>query len=193
MDACQGKIQDHERRRRSLAAQLTRAQDAQVRLEAELDAATPDAGMIEQLEENLKEAEDEKTFEEGQYEDLIVQRDKLDAESRQQKTTLDAMQEEVSWLEVELGKAQAKAEKLKNKREEALRAKNAALESLENVRENKSLWEQSRDDQMIEVEGRLAEAVLICPRIEVPEGETQDSLTKKQKRVAREREAGERE
>jgi chromosome segregation ATPase len=169
------------------------AQENVERLEAELSAATPDDGMIEQLEAMLQEAENEKAFEEGQYQDIVVQGDELDKQAKTQKRSLEDVQRRVGTVNMELGKARTKADQLKNKREEALRNKNEALDQVQAAQHNKTQWEQARGDQQAKIEGVASEAAQICARVEVPEGESHDRLMKKLERVQKQREQNERE
>lgn len=189
---CKRNIEAHARQKRDFTLQFQQAQEEVERLDSELSAATPDAGMIEQLEESLQEAEREKEFEEGQFQDIILQMDKLNAENRENKSNLEAAQKHIQQLKDELSKASAKRENAKNKREDTLRKKNLALEEVQKAQDNKSEWEQERDKQMATIESTMSEARQICERVEVPTGETFNSLHRRLQRLQREREESER-
>jgi chromosome segregation ATPase len=193
VDACQRKVTEHERLRRELKIRAQTAESNVERLELELSAAAPDSGMLEQLEESLKEAQEERKFEEGQLDDILAQKDKLDLLSREQKDSTTAAKGVIEQLNVELDKLARNAEKLKHKREQALREKNSALESVEAAAQTKSRWEEQRRELMSRVQRDTSLAEQICARGEVPRGETLDSLDRKRARLARERVESERE
>ncbi|KAF2267665.1 dna repair protein-like protein rad18 [Lojkania enalia] len=185
-------IQNHDKEKRQLKIQFQTAQESVERLESELSAATPNAGMIEQLEEALRDVQNEKDFEEGQYQDTIIEKDKLNAEARGSKSSLEEAQDRLSSLNIALGKAASKADKMARKREEVLREKNRALEEVHAAERNKTEWEQKRGAQLGIVEENTQYAMLISSaRVEVPRGETHDSLMKKLDRLVTEREESE--
>lgn len=189
---CKRNVHEHSRQGRNLNVAWQQAQENVERLEAELSTATPDDGMIEQLETMLQEAEREKEFEEGQYQDLILQGDELDKQAKTQKKSLEDVQRRIATVNMELGKARSKADQLKNKREEALRNKNEALEQVQAAQHNKTQWDQARGAQQVKLEGVASEAAQICQRVQVPQGETYDRLMKKLERVQQQREQNER-
>jgi hypothetical protein len=186
--ACQNKLSEHRERKRHLKIKYQEAQDNVERLEAELSAATPDAGMIEQLEESMEEVRRERDLEAGQYQDLVVQKDKLDRDNRKNKDNLDDIDRRIADLNMLLGKKRAKAEKAKSKRDEALKKKNDALEEVKKAENNKAGWEQSKGTQMAVIEGLTEEALQICARVPVPAGKTHDILDKERRRMIQERE-----
>lgn len=157
-----------------------------------MSTATPDAGAIEHLENMLEEAQKEKEFEEDQYQDTVLQEDQLNADARVQKKSLEDAQRRRDQKNVMVGKLNAKAEKLKLKREEALRQKNTALEVVKTAQENKGEWEQARGRQMEKIEGTAAEAGQISDRVPVPRGETFETLSRRLQRLRKEREDSER-
>lgn len=146
-------------------------------LEAELSDATPDAAAIEVLEDQLKTArEDQKRCEEV-YEDMVEKKVDLGAENAANKQALDVADKEVEQLEFKLRKAHAKVRTMQGTREDALKAKNTALESIKAVEDNKILWENERVSKQAEVDKMSAEARSIAPdRVAVPEGKTSDDL-----------------
>lgn len=193
VDVCQRKLDEHKRLKREVTIRMQTAESDVERLELELSAAAPDSGMLEQLEESLKEAQEAEEFERGQYDDIIGQRDKLNERSRAQKDSVAAMKKVLEQLNIELDKLAKHAERLKHKREQALREKNAALESVEGVEENIKLWEAKRETLTTRLRGETSLAEGICARLEVPRGESFESLNRKRERLARERAESEQE
>ncbi|KAF2466767.1 dna repair protein-like protein rad18 [Lindgomyces ingoldianus] len=193
LNACQHAINEHEKQKKRLTVQFQEAQSAVENLEEELNAATPDAGLIAQLEKDLREVKNDKKFIEQQYQDNVTEKDDLDKSQRKSKADLDAAQARLERLNIELGKAEAKASKLSHRREQALREKNRSLEEANEAQENKSEWDRKRGQQQELVQGTIAEAEQVCPRVEVPPRETFQSLETKLQRLQKERQDSERE
>ncbi|KAF2121829.1 dna repair protein-like protein rad18 [Lophiotrema nucula] len=193
IDDSKRSIQDHEKQKRRLYISKQKAQDHVEKLEADLSAATPDAGMIEQLEENLKEVREEKNFEEEQYQDNVNEKDKADKESRASKASLERAQDRLSELNTARAKAAKKAEKLGEKRDAALRAKTDAVAAVERARSHKAEWEGPLGEQLAVVESLIQEAMQVSDRVAIPRGESYNSLEKKLQRLQEQRLQSERE
>ena len=195
---CERLIKDHATQKRRLNLALQRAQERVDKLESELSAATPDAGVIEDLEESLKEVQGEKKFTEDQFEDITNEKDRLNRTARTQKNELDAATQQLTDLKGKLDVAQGKVDKLTSKRATALRHKNDAFQAVTDAQANKAEWEQKRQEQLAVVEEDTSAALTISHprgRIDVPHGETEESLRRKleilqQQIVASERELG---
>ncbi|KAF2658046.1 dna repair protein-like protein rad18 [Lophiostoma macrostomum CBS 122681] len=184
--ACKNRLDQYEKRKRNLKLKHQQTQDDVERLEAELSAATPDAGMIELLEESMQAVQLEKDLEAGQYQDLIVQKDKLNAENRTNKDTLDAASRRIAEMNVLLGKERTKADRAKNKRDDALKRKNDALEAVKKAEENKIGWEQHKGEILTTLEEWTSDALQICARMPIPAGKTPAILDKDFQRQQRE-------
>ncbi|KAF2278558.1 dna repair protein-like protein rad18 [Westerdykella ornata] len=193
LDECKARHDSHVRQRRNLVIQQQQAESSQERLEFEISAAAPDDGAIEQLQESLKEAEDELAFERGQLEDIQSQKQQYHETHHKQKANLEIAQEELATINTEIGKHEARAENLMSDRERALAAKNAALDAVRAAEVNKAEWDQARGAQLTQLEQVTSEAEQICDRVEVPPGEDPGSLERKMRRLAHDREAAEKE
>ncbi|KAF2175035.1 dna repair protein-like protein rad18 [Zopfia rhizophila CBS 207.26] len=193
VDSCQGEIDAHNKRIERIKAQLRRAQADVDRLEQELNDATPEAGLIERLEEDLRTVEEEKAFAEEQFQDTVNQKDILDEENASRKRKMETAQERREQLESEQGKAEIKARKLRDKREGALRDKNQALQKVNEAENAKSQLDRNHAEQSEVVNGTIEQASQICDRIGVAERETYQRLEKQLQRLQRERETSERE
>jgi chromosome segregation ATPase len=172
-------VQDHDSQKRQLKQDFHRAQTNVDTIEAELSDATPDAGQIEQFQEALEEVQREKEFQEGQFEDITIRKDKLNANVRTHKNALDEATQRLAELKAEADMAQAKVDKLSAKRVVALRNKNTALEAVAAAEANKAVWEKNRQEQLVVVEENTSEAEKISARVEVPHGQDEDSLIRK--------------
>jgi chromosome segregation ATPase len=177
LNESRAKEQDHERQSKRLKLAYQRAADVMGRLEEELSAATPDAAAIDVIQESLTEAQEALKEAEGVYEDLLVQRDKLNTENKENKKRLETAQAAVADLEFKLNKAQSTVRQYQGKREEDLRKKNQAIAQVTAAEENKAVWVQERSDRQAEVDTFTATAEAECPqRVVVPEGKTSAEL-----------------
>ncbi|UPX19353.1 RNA helicase [Ascochyta rabiei] len=188
VNACKAREANHSRLKKQLQHALQKAQDRMERLEADLSDATPDAAAIEVLEEQLATAKEDQKRCEDVYEDMVEKKLSLGDENAINKRALDAAQKEVEDLQFKLAKAQAKVRTMQGKREDALKAKNKALESIQAVEENRKLWEDERVQKQAIVDERIAEARPVAPeRVAVPRGKTHDDLVNTLRRLEKTR------
>ncbi|KAF2849389.1 dna repair protein-like protein rad18 [Plenodomus tracheiphilus IPT5] len=183
LNDCISREQDHHAEKRRLTVALQRAQDVQERLDAELSDATPESADISVLEESLKSAREELQRTEGIYEDLVVQKHRLNDEAKDNKKKLDEAQSQVAECEFSLNKQHATVRKLQGTREDQLKLKNKAIAEVTAAEDNKQLWVKARNERELKVEKAIGEAEKICPeRVQVPVGksaeELQETLTK---------------
>lgn len=193
LNACQAAMQDHKNTKLDLKVKFQRAQDVVEALESALSAATPDADVIEILEKELADAQHQLELDQEQYKDMVVELDNQNDEARLHKTRLDDAEKALEELRFQLEKHSAKVQTLTQRREQALRRKNAALEDVQAAETNKADWEQRRAEQEAQVDTSGRDAESICARIEVPPNETFESLKRRLDRMAKERERSEKE
>ncbi|KAH6637581.1 dna repair protein-like protein rad18 [Boeremia exigua] len=185
---------NHSRLGKQLQHSHQAAQDRVEALEAELSDATPDAAAIEVLEDQLRTARDEQKRCEEVYEDMVEQKMELGAENATNKQALDDAQKEVKDLEFRLTKAQARVRAMQSKREDALKAKNKAIDSIKAVEDNKKLWIDERVSKQAEVEKRIADAMTVAPdRVAVPAGKTFEGLIESRQKLIKTRQDAEKE
>ena len=188
VNACQARIQNHNRTKRQLKERMDCAQEDRDRLEEEVSASTPDAAQIEELEKEKEDFEERLRLDREQFEDLVMLMDEAKREAQSQKAASEAAEGRVQEIQFKIEKIRAKIETLMRRREQALRGKNTALDEVARAEEEKSSWERSRDMQAVELENTIRQAQAICPRVDVPEGETFASLEQKRQIKIRERE-----
>lgn len=194
VNSCKANEANHSRLGKQMQRELQAAQVRAENLEAELNDATPDAAAIEVLEEQLRSAQEEQKRCEDIFEDMAVKKYSLGAENADNKRALEVAQQEVKDLEFQLNKAQARVRTMQGKREDALKAKNKALESIQLVEDNKKLWTDELANKQAAVDGEIAQAVRIAPeRVAVPEGKSSEDLIISCNKLLKTREAAERE
>lgn len=193
VNSCKAQEANHSRRGKQLKHTLQKAQEKAEKLEGELSDATPDAAAIEVLEEQLKTAQEEQKRCEDIFEDVVAKKLELGDENAINKRALEAAQREAKDLEFRLAKAQARARAMQGQREDALKAKNKLLDSIQRVEDNKKLWLEERVTRQAEVDAKTAQALEAYPRVPVPEGKSFDDLITTHAKLVKTREATERE
>ncbi|KAF1928879.1 structural maintenance of chromosomes protein 6 [Didymella exigua CBS 183.55] len=190
---CRAQETNHVRVGKQLKHYHQGAQDRVEQLEAELSDATPDAAAIEVLEEQLKTAQEELRRCEDIFEDVVAKKLELGDENASNKRALEVAQQEAKDVEFQLSKAQARVRTMQGKREDALKAKNSILESIQAIESNKKLWEDEQISRQAEVDEKIAEALTVSPRVPVPEGKSFEDLLASLKNLIKTREDAERE
>lgn len=194
VNICRANEANHSRRKKQLQYALQKAQDRMEKLEADLSDATPDAAAIEVLEEQLNTAKEDQKRCEDVYEDMVARKIDLGDENVINKRALDAAQKDVEDLQFRLTKAQAKVRTMQGKREDALKAKNLALDSVSKIEANRKEWEEERNKRQATVDETIARAMPVAPeRVPVPENKTYDDLVNTLKRLERTRKDTEKE
>ncbi|CAO2656318.1 Nn.00g051210.m01.CDS01 [Neocucurbitaria sp. VM-36] len=184
VNTCKAQQQNHQRQRKFLQVSFQKAQDKVDRLESELSEATPDAAAIEVLEDALANAQEELQRAEGVFEDMVLQRDKLDAEAKANKKTMEDAQRAVQSLEFKLQKAHATVRRLQGQREDELKKKNHAIAQVAAAQENREIWAEEMRKAQVEVDTATEDARSICPqRVAVPRGKTSDELLRTLERL----------
>ncbi|KAH7085497.1 dna repair protein-like protein rad18 [Paraphoma chrysanthemicola] len=174
---CRTKEQDHMRETRRLTVAYQTATDRVADLEDELSAATPDAAAIEVLQETLAEAQVSLNHAEGVFEDMVLQRDKLNDDSRASKVQLEEAQKVVADLEFKLNKAQSTVRRYQGQREDDLKKKNHDLEQVKSAEKNREVWVEERNKAQAELDGHVRTAEDKCPqRVAVPRGKSSEEL-----------------
>ncbi|KAH7138112.1 dna repair protein-like protein rad18 [Dendryphion nanum] len=188
VDACQRDLNGYEKRKKQLVLQSQQAQERAEALEDEISAATPIDGQIEQFENSLEEIRSALTFEEGQYQDVVTELKKLNDRNKDYLKKLNANQVNIADLNMQVGKANVRAEKMNNRREETLRNKNRAIEMATAAEEVRGEWQQKYGEQIVVRDELTSQALQISPRVEVPRGKTSADLVKKRETLTKQRE-----
>lgn len=148
-------------------------------LQDALDRDAIEEGRLEALKSHLKEAEEEKTNYEGSYEDAVIAIDKVQESMKTTRDQMTALDVNIADSTAKISKAEARASKLANQRQDALVAKNVALEAVQKGLRLKRVVEEQRQEKINTVANFIAQANEICPRIPVGEGETGETLERK--------------
>jgi len=173
---------------RTLQVDIQRQETTISKLKDTLEEATPQTGVLEELERQLAEHAETKKINENQYQDIVNEKDRLNAEQREKKTEMDAVQEEIDEINTRIEKAKSRLQKLQDRRQDVVRAKNEVFARLEDAQREKINRESELDHREKEVQDFTTQAELVSPRIRVDPGETATSIEAKLDRLNEEKE-----
>lgn len=181
--ACDQVIASHRKETSNLRVVVQRAESVVDKLQDALDNDAVEEGRLEALKTQLLEAQNEVTNHEGSYEDSVVALDKVRESMRVSRTQMKAVDDRILGAEVKIRIAESEAAKLLDKREAALKKKNAAVDAARKALLNKTVLEPQRKAQFETLTQFLGEANAICRRVPVDPGETSETLEKKQEKL----------
>ncbi|KAF2500398.1 putative DNA repair protein Rad18 [Lophium mytilinum] len=166
-----------------LRVEYQRADELSDRLRDELEAETPQAGKLKDYEKMLREKEAEKEACEESLQDAQDARAEKKLEEETAQKAFKSLELEGKEIEARVTKVTQKIQKLEQARENALREKNLAIESLRFVEGEKARVVEGRQEQADTVEDFTRKATLICARVPLEPGVTHDGLEKKRERL----------
>jgi structural maintenance of chromosomes protein 6 len=185
VNRCSQALKRHERENGDLKLKKQRAHQLVEQLKDELETLKPQDGKLEALQGQLQEAEEEHQMNSSQYQDAVVEKDKLNETLRDLKTLLDDMQKEVEEANVKVNKAELKIRKLEEKRHAALLQKNVAFQLVDDAQRDKEQMIQRRNTQMTHVQTFIEQAEQVSARVPVDPRESLASLDRKLDRIAK--------
>ncbi|EHY58412.1 Structural maintenance of chromosomes protein 6 [Exophiala dermatitidis] len=173
----------HDRMDRELKIVVQKAEDAVERLQDAVMEDEVESGKLEVLHQQLTEAEEQKTVHESSYVDSVTGLDKLKARLREATEKLNELDERIRDAEAAAAQAQSVAQKAGKKRAFDLGEKNNLIAQIEDSKRDRA-ESQANVAKMDEKIANFSEqARAVCERVNVPEGETHESLQKKYKRI----------
>lgn len=164
---------------RNIEVEKQRQQETIDRLTDALEEATPQTGVLEELESQLKEHTETLEMNVAQYDDLIAERARINAEQKTKKKKMDAIQAEINEFATRITKAERRLEKAQNHRDEVVKDKNSAFAHLARAEQSMVQYQSSREEQLREVEDYTRQASAIVGRVRVDPGETGTSIETK--------------
>ena len=176
---CEQAIARHKRDSRELRIEMQRVEEHVENLQDALERDSLEEGKLDALKEGLKEAEEELTTHQASYSDSVVAMDKAKEVLRVCREEMSAIDSEVAEIQAKIRKAENKKIKSSERRETALRNKNAAFADLEELQKTKEKGERQREGCANTVEVWTEQANRIHPRVPVEAGETPRSIEKK--------------
>lgn len=180
---CDQAIASHRKETSNLRVVVQRAESIVDKLQDALDNDAVEEGRLEALKTQLIEAQNEVTNHEGSYEDSVVELDKVRESMRVSRNQMKVLDDRVLEAEAKIRMAENEATNISDKREAALKIKNAAVDAAKKAVLNKTLLEPQRKAQFETLTQFLGEANAICRRVPVDPGETSETLEKKQEKL----------
>ena len=145
----------------------------------ELDKTASASGRLEALRNDLREQEDQKQSQEGQYQDNVNARDTTFAKMKAFQSQMKEIDERLRAAGSRLEKAEAAVQRAEEERSSALAAKNQAFESLDSTRKALERHSHLREAQQKRVLDFQEQAGQVGPRVQVDADETTSSLDQK--------------
>ncbi|GAQ04879.1 structural maintenance of chromosomes protein 6 [Aspergillus lentulus] len=183
LESCKQAIERHKRRSKELQVLLQRQEDQVEELTDALERETVEDGHLDVLRTTLQEADAEKRLNEGSLRDSV---DAMDAMMRKLKATkqeLSAKDAEISTLQEELRVAQGEEHLVQDKRRKIIGLKNTAIERVNDIKLNRTRIQQEKDRVAARVVEYEEKASLVSPRVAIDEGESANTLSKKLERL----------
>ncbi|KAF2099997.1 P-loop containing nucleoside triphosphate hydrolase protein [Rhizodiscina lignyota] len=166
----------HDRDHKRIKLQSQQARDRANALHDEIEAETAQPDQLLLLEGQLRSAEEEERNTEVQFQGAFEDLNRINAESRAQKSKLDDLEKQISDLSTQQSKLAIREQKAAVRRETALKKKNEALAIVRDAERDLENVYQDKKRQEDVVAEHIRQASLISERVEVEPGRTADSL-----------------
>ncbi|PGH01414.1 hypothetical protein GX51_05221 [Blastomyces parvus] len=184
-EKCRQALVRHKKQVEDLRADLQKAEDSVEELQNAIERDTTEDGRLEGLLASLQENEGEKRTHQSSFEDSVNKMDSIveilnekKDEALQIGQTIAEYREKVEQLEEEHSR-------MLEKRRKALTDKNVVVDKLESVKADKEYIARKRQELVDIILDFSAKASSISPRVTVPEGETANSIDMKLVRLKR--------
>ncbi|KAL8673351.1 MAG: hypothetical protein Q9168_002230 [Polycauliona sp. 1 TL-2023] len=176
---CEQAITRHKRESREQRVDMQRVESDVENIQDALERDSLEEGKLDALKDGLKEAEEEKVTNEASYGDSVVAMDKAREALRVCREEMSAIDGEVAEIQAKVRKAENKKLKSTERREAALRNKNAAFADLEARQKSKEKMEKQRTEHAKTVSLYIEQASAVHERVAIEAGETPTSVEKK--------------
>jgi DNA repair exonuclease SbcCD ATPase subunit len=184
-EKCKQTLVRHKRQEQELQLEIQRAEDAVEELKEATDKDSLEDGRLDVLRATLQEAEEEKRVNEGSYGDGVVAMDALVEKLKEIKRELAAKDDEITSYAGKVRDLEAEEVKLLDNRRKALGDKNGAICRGNELKQEKIHIERKRDQITARILDFNEKANIVSPRVRVDEGETAQSLDKKLEKLAK--------
>ncbi|KAF2144764.1 uncharacterized protein K452DRAFT_222905 [Aplosporella prunicola CBS 121167] len=178
-------VEIHKRNYKNLQIQMQKAQDDVEKMQDALEAETPQAGKLEALEAQHQEQEDARQAHENQFEDAVTERDKLNEFQTMLRSEMRELETQLTNIERTVEKARNRVQRLEDRRQRALMAKNAALEAVEAERGRRTDLEAECEAMRATVDRFIADAQKVSERVEVSSNQTVGGVEKTLEKITR--------
>jgi chromosome segregation ATPase len=183
-DAAQA-INGHKRTYRNMQERVQRAETRVEEIQDAIEALVPQAGLLEQLERDLENAEEEKAMHTRQFEDSVTAIDEANRQNREVKNQLDELESQLRERDQEIRDEEEGSGELVMIRQRALSAKNVADQAVQEGQRAKSRADGRVEDARAKVE-ELTENVIergFGNRVPVDWNQSLEALEKRIKKL----------
>lgn len=185
LEKCKQAVARHLQREQDLKIEMQKLEDHAEALRDALDKDNAEDGRIEALRAALQEAEEEKSLNEGSYNDSQAAMSELMENLKLVRRELKAHDENIQALERNSRVAQSENSQVESRRREIISEKNAAVAQIENDKKDREKLKEKRDQASSTVLDYTEKASIVSARVPVDEGETTHSLDQKLVRLQR--------
>jgi chromosome segregation ATPase len=185
LEKCKQAVTRHLQREQDLKIEMQRLEDHAEALRDALDKDNAEDGRIEALRAALQEAEEEKSLNEGSYNDSQAAMSELMENLKMVRRELKAHDENIQTLERNSRVAQSENSQVESRRREIISDKNAAVAQIEDDKKDREKLKEKRDQASSTVLDYTEKASIVSTRVPVDEGETTHSLDQKLVRLQR--------
>jgi chromosome segregation ATPase len=185
LEKCKQAVARHLQREQDLKIAMQKLEDHAEALRDALDKDNAEDGRIEALRAALQEAEEEKSLNEGSYNDSQAAMSELMEKLKMVRRELKAHDENIQALERNSRVAQSENSQVESRRREIISDKNAAVAQIEDDKKDREKLKEKRDQASSTVLDYTEKASIVSARVPVDEGETTHSLDQKLVRLQR--------
>ncbi|KAF2858531.1 P-loop containing nucleoside triphosphate hydrolase protein [Piedraia hortae CBS 480.64] len=182
-----------KRQAQDLKVAMQRAEDAVEEQTNLIERSMPQDGRLQELEHQLREAQNDLELSNNTYEDAIVEKDQCDARAVGYKAALDQAQEELSGCMAAIHRAQEKLTNIGHSRDESLQLKNRAIAAVENSKRFVEACQRKHEEQKARVEAFIRDASSVCARVPIGAGLTPQVIDERLERLTQDLRRQERE
>ncbi|KAL4923284.1 DNA repair protein SMC6 [Aspergillus undulatus] len=182
---CRQARERHERMRHDLRVESQRKDDRVEELEEALQRENREGGDLEILQASLRDIEAERLINEGSLKDAVEAMADMMQTLKRVRQELSAKDTKIAQIKEELRIAESEQQVVADKRRKRIGEKNRALELIEETTRNRTRLERKLEQAEATVREYCEKAGLVSERVEIPQGETADSLDKKLTRLQR--------
>ncbi|EFW16870.1 DNA repair protein Rad18 [Coccidioides posadasii str. Silveira] len=179
LQKCKQALVRHERRERDLHLEVQKAEDFIEQLKEAIERDSVEDGRLDWLKVALTESEDDKRVAEASYEDGINALDAMMEKLKSIKRELAAKDAEIVAIDRKVRMLESEESRASARRRKALDEKNAAISQVEAAIRDKIEIERNRQETVARVIDFSEKASMVAPRVNIDDGETPRSLDKK--------------
>ena len=177
--SCEQAIAQQKKEVMRLKIDVQRAETLVDELQDALEEDSVEEGRLESLKQQLEDAREEKIGHEASYEESVVAKDKNRESLEKARNEMAKIDAQLQEAEARVLKAESKLTRCVNQRSSALIEMNTAHERAQAVKEELEIIKEEQEELVRIVEDFTMKADELCPRVPVEHGSTYDSLARK--------------